>query len=267
MWLPTAVPTRTATSGCSTIRSAQRWLPGAMLIHGADGGGYFFDQRITAKALRDIGPLAPDRRREQFTGAVMHEMVTQDGRKMSKHLGNVVDPDDLMGRVGADTTRLAVLDGARPALNWTEKPFRTARSSSAICGPSRRAAAGVGAAGGRRVDQRRPLRGALATWCRIARANTAAGSEGLEMHRAARNAMRLLRAPPGLRGARGRRSRRGARGCRPRGDRAALRLLVQVLAPLTPHVAEELGRRPGGLARQRGALAGEPFADQRANAS
>ncbi len=39
----------------------------------------------------------------------MHEMVMRDGRKMSKHLGNVVDPDELVERFGADTVRLAVL--------------------------------------------------------------------------------------------------------------------------------------------------------------
>jgi leucyl-tRNA synthetase len=49
-------------------------------------------------------------------------MVISDGRKMSKHLGNVVDPDALVERYGADTVRLAVLYAARPqkTLNWSD---------------------------------------------------------------------------------------------------------------------------------------------------
>ena len=49
-------------------------------------------------------------------------MVIRDGRKMSKHLGNVVDPDELVERFGADTVRLAVLYAARPqrSLNWSD---------------------------------------------------------------------------------------------------------------------------------------------------
>src|SRR5260370_37974842 len=53
---------------------------------------------------------------------MFHEVVVSDGRKMSKHLGNVVDPDALIERFGADTVRLAVLYAARPqrSLNWSE---------------------------------------------------------------------------------------------------------------------------------------------------
>ncbi len=81
-----------------------------------------FDQRIVTKALRDIGPLAFLQDGEPFAGCLFHEMVISDGRKMSKHLGNVVDPDALVERYGADTVRLAVLYAARPqkTLNWSD---------------------------------------------------------------------------------------------------------------------------------------------------
>src|SRR5467141_4441058 len=72
--------------------------------------------------LRDLGPLAFLSDGEPFAGCLFHEMVISDGRKMSKHLGNVVDPDELVERYGADTVRLAVLYAARPqrSLNWSD---------------------------------------------------------------------------------------------------------------------------------------------------
>ena len=81
-----------------------------------------FDQRIVTKALRDIGPLAFLADGEPFAGCLFHEMVIRDGRKMSKHLGNVVDPDELLAKYGADTVRLAILYAARPqrSLNWSD---------------------------------------------------------------------------------------------------------------------------------------------------
>ena len=81
-----------------------------------------FDQRIVTKALRDIGPLAFLADGEPFAGCLFHEMVIRDGRKMSKHLGNVVDPDELLAKYGADTVRLATLYAARPqrSLNWSD---------------------------------------------------------------------------------------------------------------------------------------------------
>ena len=80
------------------------------------------------KALRDIGPFAFLEDGEPFAGCLFHEMVVADGRKMSKHLGNVVDPDELVGRHGADTVRLAILYAAGPAktLNWNDGAMRFA---------------------------------------------------------------------------------------------------------------------------------------------
>ena len=79
-------------SRCADLRG---WLPTERLVAGTDSGNFVFDQRIVTKALRDIGPLAFLADGEPFAGCLFHEMVIRDGRKMSKHLGNVVDPDEL----------------------------------------------------------------------------------------------------------------------------------------------------------------------------
>ena len=87
-----------------TSEELRRWLPVHIVIWGADGGGSMFDQRMTAKVLRDADVLPHlDGGRAARRGVLMHEMVHLDGKKMSKHLGNVVDPDAMLERVGADT--------------------------------------------------------------------------------------------------------------------------------------------------------------------
>ncbi len=50
-------------------------------------------------------------------------MVIKDGAKMSKSRGNVVDPDDLVGKYGADTARLFSLFAAPPEkdLEWSDR--------------------------------------------------------------------------------------------------------------------------------------------------
>ena len=248
MWLPTCVPKADRAERMFDHTECERWLPGAMLIHGADGGGYFFDQRITAKALRDIGPLAHLTDGEQFDGAVMHEMVTQDGRKMSKHLGNVVDPDDLMGRVGADTTRLAVLHGARPsrALNWTENAVQYcakflsdlwAYAAERLPGPSGDALAGTGGSDPDGAAQRRER---LEGWVATAAEKVTEDLERVEMQRAVKNAMRLFERIEEF-DVKARRANRGELApADARAIAAALTVLAQLLMPFAPHVAEEL---------------------------
>ena len=118
LWVPVCVPAGGARGDRS--RRSSRWptcatgFPPSALVAGSDSGNFVFDQRIVTKALRDIGPLAFLADGEPFAGCLFHEMVIADGRKMSKHLGNVVDPDELVARYGADTVRLAVLYAARP---------------------------------------------------------------------------------------------------------------------------------------------------------
>ena len=84
-----------------------RWLP---VDHYAGGPEHVTRHHLYARfvtmALHDQGlvPFA-----EPFPRIRLHGMLTQDGAKMSKSRGNVVNPDELIAAHGADVTRLALL--------------------------------------------------------------------------------------------------------------------------------------------------------------
>ena len=75
--------------------------------------------RFFTKALRDIGLLGFD---EPFKKLLTQGMVIKDGAKMSKSLGNTVDPSHIIDRYGADTARLFILFGAPVDrdLDWSD---------------------------------------------------------------------------------------------------------------------------------------------------
>ena len=76
--------------------------------------------RFFTKVMRDLGYCAID---EPFTNLLTQGMVIKDGAKMSKSKGNVVDPDALITRYGADTARLFSLFAAPPEkdLDWSDQ--------------------------------------------------------------------------------------------------------------------------------------------------
>ena len=76
--------------------------------------------RFFTKVLRDLGFLALD---EPFHRLLTQGMVIKDGAKMSKSKGNVVDPDHLVERYGADTARLFCLFASPPErdLDWSDQ--------------------------------------------------------------------------------------------------------------------------------------------------
>jgi leucyl-tRNA synthetase len=76
--------------------------------------------RFFTKVLRDLGYLGLD---EPFRNLLTQGMVIKDGAKMSKSKGNVVDPDYLIERYGADTARLFCLFAAPPErdLDWSDQ--------------------------------------------------------------------------------------------------------------------------------------------------
>ncbi|MBE3608967.1 leucine--tRNA ligase [Campylobacter californiensis] len=75
--------------------------------------------RFFQKVLRDLGYMRDD---EPFKNLLTQGMVLKDGKKMSKSKGNVVDPDDIINKYGADTARLFILFAAPPQkeLEWND---------------------------------------------------------------------------------------------------------------------------------------------------
>jgi len=76
--------------------------------------------RFFTKVLRDLGYITCD---EPFINLLTQGMVIKDGSKMSKSKGNVVDPNALIERYGADTARIFSLFAAPPEkdLDWNDQ--------------------------------------------------------------------------------------------------------------------------------------------------
>lgn len=78
--------------------------------------------RFFTKVCSDLG-LLPKHVREPFKRLLTQGMVIKDGAKMSKSIGNVVDPDEIIKKYGADTARLFILFASPPEkdLDWSER--------------------------------------------------------------------------------------------------------------------------------------------------
>ena len=75
--------------------------------------------RFFSRVFRDLGMTVID---EPFTRLLTQGMVLKDGQVMSKSKGNVVDPDDMIQKYGADALRLYVMFVAPPEkeIEWTD---------------------------------------------------------------------------------------------------------------------------------------------------
>jgi leucyl-tRNA synthetase len=244
LWVPAAVPPEARDEQMFTHPDLQKWLPSERLVAGNDSGGFVFDQRVVTKALRDIGPFAFMAEGEPFAGCLFHEMVIADGRKMSKHLGNVVNPDELVAEHGADTVRLAVLYAAGPAktLNWSDGAVRFAgrflRSLWNYTHERLAALEGLEHDPDAAADTEH-MRDRLRKWCENGLSRITEDTQDLQMHKSIRDITRLFER---IQDFEKRVIKR--RGALDRADAeaqiAALVLLARTLVPFAPHVAEEL---------------------------
>ncbi|MFC1656688.1 leucine--tRNA ligase [Patescibacteria group bacterium] len=83
----------------------KKWLPVDIYIGGAEHAVlHLLYARFITKALKDLGYLEFN---EPFTKLVNQGLIlAEDGKKMSKSLGNVINPDDIISEYGADTLRV-----------------------------------------------------------------------------------------------------------------------------------------------------------------
>jgi leucyl-tRNA synthetase len=99
---------------------ADYWFPIDQYIGGVEHAIlHLIYSRFWTKVMRDLGMIKND---EPATRLFTQGMVIKDGAKMSKSKGNVVSPDDMVARYGADATRMYALFAAPPDrdLDWQE---------------------------------------------------------------------------------------------------------------------------------------------------
>ncbi|HZC22274.1 MAG TPA: leucine--tRNA ligase [Candidatus Binatia bacterium] len=96
------------------------WFPIDQYIGGVEHAIlHLIYSRFWTKFMRDMGMITND---EPVERLFTQGMVIKDGRKMSKNLGNVVSPDEMVARYGADAARLYSLFAAPPDrdLDWQD---------------------------------------------------------------------------------------------------------------------------------------------------
>jgi len=102
-------------------KKADFWMPVDQYIGGVEHAIlHLLYSRFLMKALYDMGYTSYD---EPFKNLLTQGMVLKDGAKMSKSLGNVVSPEEIVEKYGADTARLFILFASPPEkdLEWSDQ--------------------------------------------------------------------------------------------------------------------------------------------------
>ncbi|MBC8436382.1 MAG: leucine--tRNA ligase [Candidatus Omnitrophica bacterium] len=100
---------------------AAYWMPVDQYIGGIEHAIlHLLYSRFFTKFFKDIGMIEFN---EPFSRLLTQGMVLKDGQVMSKSVGNIVDPDSIIKKYGADTLRLFILFAAPPEteLEWDER--------------------------------------------------------------------------------------------------------------------------------------------------
>jgi len=100
---------------------AKYWMPVDQYIGGIEHAIlHLLYSRFFTKFFKDLGMVDFD---EPFIRLLTQGMVLKDGEVMSKSRGNIVDPDSIIKKYGADTLRLFILFAAPPEteLEWDDR--------------------------------------------------------------------------------------------------------------------------------------------------
>ncbi|MDF2633379.1 MAG: leucyl-tRNA synthetase class Ia [Pelosinus sp.] len=100
---------------------ADYWAPVDQYIGGIEHAIlHLLYSRFFTKVLKDAGLVNVN---EPFKNLLTQGMVIKDGSKMSKSKGNVVSPEEIIAKYGADTARLFILFAAPPErdLEWNDQ--------------------------------------------------------------------------------------------------------------------------------------------------
>jgi leucyl-tRNA synthetase len=211
---------------------ADYWMPVDQYIGGIEHAIlHLLYSRFFTKVFRDLGLIGFD---EPFTNLLTQGMVKKDGETMSKSKGNVVAPEEMIEKYGADTLRAYILFMAPPDkdLEWSyeglEGMFRWIGRVWRLVEDSANASGGSGAGDGHAKALNREMHRVIGkVTADIARFqfNTAIAAM-MELTNAAYDYRKAVRAA----------ERDSAL------VRRAAETLVLLLAPFAPHVAEEMWR-------------------------
>jgi len=109
------------TTGPWDKAKVDHWLPVDQYIGGVEHAIlHLLYSRFFTKVLYDLKLVSMQ---EPFTNLLTQGMVLKEGTKMSKSKGNVISPEDIVARYGADTARLFILFAAPPErdLEWSDQ--------------------------------------------------------------------------------------------------------------------------------------------------